>query len=163
METLSAADKVKVAKVIHDHEMADAHSCETLSGAVEMLAMLDDLNIRTAIVTRNSAPATQIKLARTGIKLKHVLTREDAAPKPAPDALLGLARQWGIPNESCVYVGDYIYDLEAAHRANMHACLYAEGGLPSFSDKAHFVYGCHSQFEQTLGEYWLTVAPSGAQ
>lgn len=163
METLSAAEKSKVARVIHDHEMADAHSCETLSGAVDMLAMLDDLNIRTAIVTRNSAPATQIKLARTGIKLKHVLTREDAPPKPAPDALLGLARQWGIPSGECVYVGDYIYDLEAAHRANMHACLYAEGGLPSFADKAHFVYGCHGQFEETLGEYWLTVAPPVAQ
>lgn len=158
MAGLPPTKKVRVAEIIREHEMADAHTCELLPGVDAMLARLDGLNIRTAIVTRNSAPATRIKLARTGIQLEQVLTREDAPAKPAPDALLGLAKQWGLPNEECVYVGDYVYDLEAAQRANMHACLYASKGVPSFSEKAHFVYQHHADFETALRNYWLSIA-----
>ena len=136
MAALPPTKKARVAEIIREHEMADAHTCELLPGVDAMLARLDGLNIRTAIVTRNSAPATQIKLARTGIQLEQVITREDAPAKPAPDALLSLAKQWGLSNEECVYVGDYVYDLEAAHRANMHACLYAVmRACPAFLSK----------------------------
>ncbi|MFT7373667.1 MAG: HAD superfamily hydrolase (TIGR01509 family) [Oleiphilaceae bacterium] len=154
METLSSVERSRVAQVIHEHEMEDAYNCEVLPGVNAMLKALEQKNIRTAIVTRNSAPATRIKLARTGIALQHVITREDAPPKPAPDALINLAKQWGIAQKACVYVGDYVYDIEAAHRANMHSALYADAGLPEFADQAHFVFRHHDEFETVLMDYW---------
>ncbi|MFT5717516.1 MAG: HAD superfamily hydrolase (TIGR01509 family) [Oleiphilaceae bacterium] len=158
METLPLEERSRVSQIIHDHEMADALSCEVLPGVKAMLKALELKNIRMAIVTRNSASATQIKLARTGIALKHVITREDAPPKPAPDALINLAKQWGIEQKSCVYVGDYIYDIEAAHRANMHAALYSDASLPDFADQAHFVFRHHDEFEEVLMDYWHSLA-----
>jgi HAD superfamily hydrolase (TIGR01549 family) len=158
METLLPVEKNRVAQIIHEHEMADAHNAQVLSGVNDMLKALEQKNIRMAIVTRNSASATQIKLARTGITLKHVITREDAPPKPAPDALITLAKQWRIKQQSCVYVGDYVYDLEAARRANMHSALYADAGLPDFAGQAHFVFRHHDDFETALMTYWGSLA-----
>jgi HAD superfamily hydrolase (TIGR01509 family) len=158
MEALSPPEKNRVANVIHEHEMQDAHSCEVLPGVHSMLMALKEKKVRMAIVTRNSAPATYVKLARTGIELEHVITREDAPPKPAPDALITLAKQWGVDQQSCVYVGDYIYDLEAAHRAGMHSALYAAASLPEFSGQAHFVFRHHDEFEAALRGYWGGLA-----
>jgi HAD superfamily hydrolase (TIGR01509 family) len=158
METLSSVERSKVAQVIDEHEMEDAHNCEVLPGVKTMLKALEQKNIRMAIVTRNSAPATRIKLARTGIELKHVITREDAPPKPAPDALINLAKQWGIEQKSCVYVGDYVYDIEAAHRANMHSALYSDAVLPDFAEQAHFVFRHHDEFEAALINYWGSLS-----
>lgn len=157
MDTLSSVERTKVAQVIDEHEMKDAHSCKVLPGVKSMLKALEQKNIRMAIVTRNSADATRIKLARTGIELKHVITREDAPPKPSPDALINLAKQWGIEQKSCVYVGDYIYDIEAAHRANMHSALYSETSLPDFAEQAHFVFRHYDEFEAVLMNYWGTL------
>jgi len=154
METLSLVERSKVAQIIYDHEMKDAHSCEVLPGVHAMLKALEQKNTRIAIVTRNSAPATQIKLARTGINLEHVITRDDAPPKPAPDALINLAKLWGVEQKNCVYVGDYVYDIEAAHRANMHSALYSTAGLPDFAEQAHFVFHHHDEFEAVLMDYW---------
>jgi len=154
MDTLSSIERGRVAQIIHEHEMDDAHSCEVLPGVNAMLKALEQKNIRMAIVTRNSASATRIKLARTGIELKHVITREDAPPKPAPDGLINLAKQWGIEQKNCVYVGDYVYDIEAAHRANMHSALYSNASLPDFAEKAHFVFRHHDEFEEVLMGYW---------
>ena len=55
-------------------------------------------------------------------------------------ALLKLAAGWSVEAADCVYVGDYIYDLQAAHRANMHAGLFSEKKLSPFADQAHFVF-----------------------
>jgi len=158
MQALSPAEKNRVANIIQAHEMQDAHSCEVLPGVHSMLMALKKKKVRMAIVTRNSAPATQVKLARTGIALEHVITRENAPPKPAPDALIELAKQWGVNQKSCVYVGDYIYDLEAAHRAGMHSALYAAANLPEFSGQAHFVFRHHDDFETALRSYWGDLA-----
>jgi HAD superfamily hydrolase (TIGR01509 family) len=157
METLSSAERSEVAQIIHEHEMEDAHSCELLPGVKAMLQALAKKNIRMAIVTRNSASATRIKLARTGIALTQVITRDDAPPKPAPDALVNLAKHWGVEQKSCVYVGDYVYDLEAARRANMHSALYVDAGLPDFAEQANFVFCHHENFEAELMGYWLAL------
>jgi HAD superfamily hydrolase (TIGR01509 family) len=154
MATLPSAERIRVARVIHDHEMEDAHSCEILPGVSNMLKSLEQKKVRMAIVTRNSAQAARVKLARTGIQLEHVITREDAPPKPAPDALINLARQWGVEPQSCVYVGDYVYDVEAAHRAGMHSALYTEADLPDFAAQAHFVFRHYDEFEAILMGYW---------
>jgi len=48
-----------------------------------------------------------------------VLTREDAPAKPDPTALLMVANTWQLRPEDCLYVGDFIYDQQAAENAGM--------------------------------------------
>jgi len=72
-----------------------------------------------AIVTRNCRQATAIKVANNGIPIDYVLTREDAPAKPDPTALLMVANTWQLQPEDCLYVGDFIYDQQAAENAGM--------------------------------------------
>src|SRR5690606_12176206 len=83
-------------RIIRQHELEDAQSARLIAGAAELLARLADAGIHTGIITRNSAEATQIKLASCDIQVAHVLTREDAAPKPDPEALLHLSSRWQL-------------------------------------------------------------------
>lgn len=50
-----------------------------------------------------------------------------AHPKPAPDSLLYAADQLNQPPQHCIYVGDDLRDIQAAHAAGMHAIAAAYG------------------------------------
>ena len=93
----------------------------------------------TGILTRNSRAA----VARTGeildLAVDCILTREDCAPKPDPEGLLMLSRRLSVPPEACVYVGDFVYDLQAARNAGMAACLLRNPGNQRFVDQADLV------------------------
>jgi HAD superfamily hydrolase (TIGR01509 family) len=145
-------------RIIRQHELEDARSARLIAGAGELLDRLADAGIRTGIITRNSVEATQIKLASCDIQVTHVLTREDAAPKPDPEALLHLSSLWQLQTDVCVYVGDYLYDLQAAKNAGMHACLFhpslnGEPALPEFAALADFICHDYAEFEVVLTRY----------
>lgn len=44
--------------------------------------------------------------------------------KPHPDGLLLTAKKLGVPPKQCIYIGDQLFDIEAAKAANMTSCLY---------------------------------------
>lgn len=158
VEALPETEKHLAERIIQEHELTDAYATRVVDGALELLARLHLAGIKTAIVTRNSLQATQIKLETCGIKVAHVLTREDAPPKPDPQALLLLSQLWDMAPQTCVYVGDYLYDLQAANNAGMHACLYHRTGsgetvLPGFAHLADFICHDFDQFERVLLSY----------
>jgi len=159
LDTLSEDKKLCAEKIIMQHELEDAHSVQIIEGANFLLDRLQVYGIKTAIVTRNSQLATQIKLQKSGLKAQKVLTREDAPAKPKPDALLHFSQLWDVSPQECVYVGDYLYDLQAANNANMHACLYLddnEANLPQYANLADFICRDLRVFEAVLNTYLLT-------
>ena len=157
VEKLSFADRVSAEKIIIQHEMNDANSAEIISGASELLSRLSEYGFKTGIVTRNSAEATQIKVKRCGLTIEKILTREDAPAKPDPTALLSFSQMWGVLPDECIYVGDYLYDVQAANNAKMHACLYLDeknlDPLPSFAKNADFLCRNFDIFEEDLRNY----------
>lgn len=104
---------------ILDQELADAQQARWLSRGQQLVAEATQHNLPMAIVTRNSIAATQLKISNNQIPISLVITCEDAPPKPDPTALLSVANQWQIPASRCLYVGDFIYDQQAAQRAGM--------------------------------------------
>ena len=156
LETLSEDAREHAESIIMQHELDDAHATQMIDGASRLLDRLENYGLKTAIVTRNSQMATQIKIQKTGLKVEHILTREDAPAKPKPDALLHFSTLWNLEPQSCVYVGDYLYDLQAADNANMHACLYVhrtESVLPYYADLAGFICRDFDEFERGLISY----------
>jgi HAD superfamily hydrolase (TIGR01509 family) len=98
-------------------------------GAVDLLKALDASGQRWAIATSSrseqvEASVKALKLASRpmiidGSKVEHA--------KPAPDLLLAAARELGItPSEGC-YVGDAIWDMQAAVAAGMPAIGVVSG------------------------------------
>ncbi|WP_277054905.1 HAD family hydrolase [Pseudoalteromonas marina] len=125
--------------IVHQHELLDAQHATLLPGVSEAIALLNERNIPMAIVTRNFDKAAALKLKNNPLPISTVFTRSDAPAKPDPSALNAIATLWNISADNLLYVGDYLYDIQAAHNANMRACLYAPNETPPYADQADYV------------------------
>lgn len=136
---LPPPEQIEATRIIIEFETLDATNATTLVGTSELLALISELDLPCAIVTRNCREAAVVKLKNNNIDIPILLTREDHKAKPAPDALLHLAEYWGTPAENLLYVGDYLYDLQAAQNANTMSCLVTNGTPASYEDLANIV------------------------
>ncbi|BED91455.1 MULTISPECIES: HAD family hydrolase [unclassified Pseudoalteromonas] len=125
--------------IVHQHELQDAQCATILPGVTEAVNALKVKNIPMAIVTRNFDKAAAIKLQNNPLPIETVLTRSDAPAKPDPSALNAISTLWNISPSNLVYVGDFLYDIQAAHNAKMRACLYAPQATPIYADQADYV------------------------
>jgi len=121
------------------YEINDAMNAKKMPGTEQLLALLSDLGIPCAIVTRNCRQAAAIKVSNNNIDIALVLTREDHKAKPAPDALLHIAKLWQIAPENLLYVGDYLYDLQAAANAKTMSSLVTNGKTSHYAHLADIV------------------------
>ncbi|CCQ10551.1 putative hydrolase/phosphatase protein [Pseudoalteromonas luteoviolacea B = ATCC 29581] len=117
-------------------ELDDANESEVIDGVLSTLSLFNEQRIPMAIVTRNCRLASNIKINRGSLPIDLVLSREDAPAKPDPSALLIVAQQWQLAPHQCLYVGDYLYDLQAAKNANMASCLFAPHEVPTYHAEA---------------------------
>lgn len=124
IESLPEGARLAAEQVVLDHERRGAERAEWMPGASECLWFCQQRNLPTAIVTRNAREVADLTLSRLGMQVDILLAREDCLPKPAPDGLLHIAAAWGLPPANLVYVGDFLYDLQAARRAGMIGCFY---------------------------------------
>ncbi|MHC6647791.1 HAD family hydrolase [Alteromonas sp. HB246098] len=120
VDALSCAEtKANAHRTILQHELEDAQNAKWLAIGKAMVKKVQANNLPMAIVTRNCRQATAIKVVNNNIPIDYVLTREDAPAKPDPTALLMVANTWQLQPEDCLYVGDFIYDQQAAENAGM--------------------------------------------
>ncbi|WP_100752658.1 HAD family hydrolase [Vibrio salilacus] len=129
----------KAHQLILDHELQDAQTSQPMPGCHSLLNFIDSNQLHTAVITRNCADATQQKMAHNQLNIQRVITREHYPPKPAPDALISLANEWQIGSHQLLYVGDYLYDLQAAFNADMPSCLVTHGNASPFTAHASLV------------------------
>jgi HAD superfamily hydrolase (TIGR01509 family) len=104
-------------------------NAKALPGALELLNTLDEFQLRWAIATSSrpeqvDASVNALALPRRpiiidGSNVKHA--------KPAPDLLHYAARELDVEPSRCVYVGDSIWDMQAAAAAGMQAIGVASG------------------------------------
>jgi HAD superfamily hydrolase (TIGR01509 family) len=125
--------------IVHQHELHDAQQATMLPGVNEAVTALKAKNIPMAIVTRNCSQAAAIKLQQNSLPIEVVLTRSDAPAKPNPSALNTIATLWNISPSNLIYVGDFLYDIQAAHNANMRACLYVAETMPAYAEQADYI------------------------
>lgn len=131
--------------IVLRHEQQDAENACWIDGAKEFVAHLKSQNIPMAIVTRNNSLAAQTKIHNNGIAIDLVLTREDAPAKPDPTALLTVAAKWGLETEEVAYIGDYLYDIQAANNANMFSVLLSPNAPPCYASQADMVFTAFQQ------------------
>ncbi|KZN45461.1 HAD family hydrolase [Pseudoalteromonas luteoviolacea] len=136
--------------LIHQHELHDANQCAFIPGAQQAVDTLFDQGFKLAIVTRNFTKAAQIKLQRCNMPIDIIVTRDDAPAKPDPSALQGIAEHWSLPSNECMYVGDYLYDIQAAHNANMMSCLFVQQEMPEYARFADCILSDWSLFSALI-------------
>ena len=100
-----------------------------LPGAIELLRALDERGLPWAIAT--SSRPEQVGASIDALKLARRPTIVDGSQvenaKPAPDLLLAAATKLGVEPWSSWYVGDSIWDVQAALAAGMQAIGVASG------------------------------------
>lgn len=138
IHSLPPKQKKHAEETIHHYEMLDANNAIKLTGTDEILALVTQLQIPYAIVTRNNTEAALLKIKNNSLPKSTLITRELFKPKPAPDVVFHLAKQWQCKTESILCVGDYLYDIEMANNAKATSCLITYGDTLAFSHLASF-------------------------
>ena len=102
-------------------------------GMDELLEMLWERGVRTALVTNNSLKNTEALVGRFGLRFDLVLTRESGLWKPSGAAFRRIMREFGAGPEECAVVGDTKYDLAAAAEAGVGAVFIITDNAAEFT------------------------------
>ena len=122
--TWPKVDQVRAHEIIHRHERSGAESSTLIDGAKEFINQARSMNIPCSVFTRNSRDTTLWSLEQHGILCDHIVSREDLPPKPDPAGLHSIARRCNVDLSQMLFVGDYLYDLQAGLRAGVATALY---------------------------------------
>ena len=91
-------------------------------GAEEILEFLLARGIKIGIISRNSLASIRTALENFHrIRMEDfsvILSRDDPfSPKPSPEGILAAARIMAVPVSQLLVVGDFVFDVEAGHKA----------------------------------------------
>jgi HAD superfamily hydrolase (TIGR01509 family) len=123
----------EAADVKASHAAAFARQVGTvrpLPGAHELLAYLTKAHVPWAIATSGWIDSARPMLDVLGVPTSvPVITRDQVEhAKPDPDLFLAAAARLGAPIDSCIVVGDSVWDLLAARRARALGVGLLSGG-----------------------------------
>ncbi len=126
-DSITDEERARFFSIINKHELRGARESELMPGCVEFLQFLKRNNIKTAVLTRNSLDVTQKTFKKWNLSFDIILTRDCVIkPKPDPEGLITICKTLEIHNEEAVYIGDFLFDLQTAHNAQMKAILYSQ-------------------------------------
>jgi HAD superfamily hydrolase (TIGR01509 family) len=131
-----------------------------LPGAVKLLAYLREAGIRFAIATSGRRPEINASLAAVGLgEDTVVIDRSDVEhAKPEPDLFLACQERLGVSTHDCIVVGDAVWDMLAARRAEMLSVGLLTGGYGEdelYRAGAYRVYRDPAELHQALDELGL--------
>jgi HAD superfamily hydrolase (TIGR01509 family) len=130
---------------------------QPLPGAVDLLADLRQRGITHGIATSGRRPEIDKSLEALGVGDETVVIdrRDVARAKPAPDLFLACMAALGVEAADCYVVGDAVWDLLAARRANMLSVGLLSGGYGSdelLEAGAYRVYDDAAELHRSLDE-----------
>jgi HAD superfamily hydrolase (TIGR01509 family) len=132
-ETPHRVTKADADRLAQLHEEAHARlrsQVRALPGALDLLACLSRAGVPWAIATsgRPASAEPMLKLLNLGPEVP-VITRDQVEhAKPDPDLFLAAAERLEVPVTGSVVVGDSVWDLLAARRANALGVGLLSGG-----------------------------------
>jgi HAD superfamily hydrolase (TIGR01509 family) len=141
-------------------EAIEAHAtgaARLKEGVPELLALLSDRRLPTALVTNNSERNARELLARYGLRFDVVLTRDSGLWKPSGAPLQEAVRRLGAAPERCLAVGDSRYDLEAAREAGCGMVCLLYQGAERYRELADLAFAGVPELTRYLG----IVLPAG--
>lgn len=127
MSEMNAPARAAAEAILHRHENAAAAGSQLNDGCVELLDWLRERNVRTALITRNSRVSVTTVLARHGLRMDVLVSREDAPPKPDPAPLRLACGRLGVAEAEVWMVGDGQYDVEAGLAAGVRTVWISHG------------------------------------
>ncbi|MDR0435327.1 MAG: HAD-IA family hydrolase [Propionibacteriaceae bacterium] len=147
---------VELERVYRDYNEANSARITGYPGVPELLTQLNAAGVRPKVVTskRFRMSVETVRLAGLSELVDLAVTMEDTERhKPYPDPLLRAFDKLGVTPEQCVYVGDAVWDVLAAHAAGIPA-IAVTWGAGSRADLAaaapEFSCDCAAELRQVL-------------
>jgi hydrogenase expression/formation protein HypE len=143
----SQAERAEASRVLDGFEAEAARKSKPNAEAEEVIGFLHSRGLQTGIISRNSFSAIATALenfARVrAADFSVILSRDDPfSPKPSPEGILAASDRLGIPVDQVLVVGDFIFDVEAGHKA---------GALTAFLTNGRPGHECGHPSDFTLG------------
>jgi HAD superfamily hydrolase (TIGR01662 family) len=123
IRSLPKKESQALLKELETREREAAKKAEIAEGAREILDLCKELGIKVVVITRNSQEAASLTMEVLDLEVDMIISREQATPKPSPDALHFVLNHYGIEPFQMVYVGDYLYDVQAGNAAGVKTIL----------------------------------------
>jgi HAD superfamily hydrolase (TIGR01509 family) len=125
-------DDQSVADAHDDFYAPHLHHLRAFDGAQELIRSIKARGVSVVLATSASERDARHLLAAIDADdaIDHVTTSSDAdASKPAPDIVEAALDVAGLDASECVFVGDTVWDVEAASRAGMPCVCVLTGGI----------------------------------
>lgn len=143
IEALDAAGRRAAWDEVASWEWRLAADATPAPGVHALIDGLRDAGCAVGVLTRNTARTAWRTLDAIGLADRfepaHVLGREDAAAKPAPDGILRILGSWGADVGRGVMVGDSVHDVGAGRAAAVLSVLVDPTPPPAVRDVADVV------------------------
>ena len=152
LDSLDDSIKKQKHRTLEAIEVEAAKDAVLIEGAFQLLKLAENLNIRTAIFTRNCRAVTDIVMANFALPVAKVITRDDAKAKPDPEGLNILLQDWQLDPSDMLYVGDYRFDVECGKKAGVRTALFTAGKKIEDTYGAEFVFDTYSMLLRQLTE-----------
>lgn len=107
-----------------------------VDGTEELLSLLAERGMKTALVTNNSTENTEALTDRFGLSFDVVITRDSGFFKPSGAPLVEAMRRLGVSGAETVAVGDSHYDVQAAREAGCFQVIVVNGGCRRWGQDA---------------------------
>ncbi len=126
--------------ILRDHEIQAAEKGNLYPGVEILMMHLKTSPLRSGLLTRNHAAATERVLNRFPcLQFDTVRTRDDVPVKPDPESVREICRSLGVSPRRTLMVGDFRHDLEVAVGSGATSALFVETELPVFAHQADFI------------------------
>jgi HAD superfamily hydrolase (TIGR01509 family) len=130
---MNEAERRHAEVVLLRHEEQAAAASTLNPGCTELLNLLSELGISTALITRNSRLSVRTVLERHRLAITVLVTRDDGRFKPDPEPLCLACRALGVRESEVWMVGDGQYDVEAGLAAGVRTVWVSHGRPRSFA------------------------------
>jgi HAD superfamily hydrolase (TIGR01549 family) len=120
-------ERSRAEAILQHHEEIAASGSALNEGCEDLMTVLREREIRSALITRNSPISVATVLKTHGLTFELTITRDDAPPKPLPDALHHACRRLEVGEADAWMVGDGQYDVEAGLAAGVRPVWVSHG------------------------------------
>jgi len=148
-ELSSRAEKEKAFRILEKHEKRAALQAQLNPGIRQLLEVVRQRGMKTAIVTRNSRSSVGIILEKFHLQIDCIVTREGIPPKPSKEPVLRACECMKLSPHEVVFLGDYEFDMLAGKRAGVGTILLRNSKQPA-SENADLEIDSIAELAKTL-------------
>ena len=152
ISTLSAEEQIRALQIVNQFEEEGCQLSVVMPGALDLIHFLKKNKINIAMFTLNSKSIALKTLKMHNLDISCVITREDAKPKPDPEGLHQICQQFKSKASEVLYVGDYLYDLQAGQNAGLKTVLFSRTEPDFDTSSAYLIINNFSELQKYISE-----------